>query len=186
MNAWMPRDVDIALFPGQVHAARATGRVRTLLGSCVAIVLWHPGMRVGAICHFMLGGASPVRPRGELDGRYAEDAMQMLVMAIVGLCCRPEQMTARLFGGGRMFQDERPALAHSVSERNVSDARRLLREHGIPCLGEHVGGSGHRQLLFDLVSGEIWLRHRPLRSEMPVLCLPSPTQARPSARGGTS
>ena len=69
-----PADViDVFLQPGEFYFGEEKTRIRTLLGSCVAVTLWHPKLRIGGMCHYML----PRRPRDKagaaekLDGRYA-------------------------------------------------------------------------------------------------------------------
>lgn len=51
-------------------------RVRTLLGSCVAIVVWHPQRKIGGMCHYVLPNRKAVAGR-PLDGRYANEAMEI-------------------------------------------------------------------------------------------------------------
>ena len=53
-------------------------RLRTLLGSCVAITMWHPRRRYGAMCHYMLPTRG-ARRTGELDGRLGDEAYLMLL-----------------------------------------------------------------------------------------------------------
>lgn len=44
----------VTLQPGEFHFGGANTRIQTLLGSCVAITLWHPIRRIGGMCHYML------------------------------------------------------------------------------------------------------------------------------------
>lgn len=150
-------NTEVYLRPGGFHFAAAPGQIATLLGSCVAITLWHPLLQLGGMCHFML----PDSPRHgrTLDGRYAPDAVQMFLQAIAKGRTRPEQYQAKLFGGGRMF-----IVRHGIPDiglRNIETGRRLLREAGIPLMGEHVAGHGHRSIRLDLATGEVWVRYRP-------------------------
>ena len=46
--------IDVFLMPGEHFVGDARHRIRTLLGSCVSITLWHPQRRVGAMSHFLL------------------------------------------------------------------------------------------------------------------------------------
>mgnify|MGYP000867942422 FL=1 len=43
--------------------------------------------------------------------------------------------------------------------RSVEAAATLLRTHGFRVRAAHVEGEGHRNLIFDIGSGEVWLRH---------------------------
>ena len=46
--------VNVYLPAGKFHFGGGNVRVHTLLGSCVAITVWHPLKRVGGICHYLL------------------------------------------------------------------------------------------------------------------------------------
>ena len=54
---------DVVLGPGDLYFGRGEHQVRTLLGSCVGITLWHPRAYLGGMCH--VHGAEP-RPRESL------------------------------------------------------------------------------------------------------------------------
>ncbi|MDO8775427.1 MAG: chemotaxis protein CheD, partial [Burkholderiaceae bacterium] len=81
--------VDIFLQPGEVYFGGRDTRIRTLLGSCVAITMWHPGMLAGGMCHYMLPGA-PTGRRGALDGRYADEAMELMLCEICNAYTSPD------------------------------------------------------------------------------------------------
>jgi chemotaxis protein CheD len=38
----------------------------------------------------------------------------------------------------------------------------MMQSLGHRITAQHVGGSGHRTVIFDVESGEVWLRHVPL------------------------
>jgi chemotaxis protein CheD len=69
---------EIVLQPGDWHFGDENTRIRTVLGTCVSVVLWHPALRIGGMCHYMLPGRSP-HTGGELDGRYADDAFRLML-----------------------------------------------------------------------------------------------------------
>ena len=49
--------------------------------------------------------------------------------------------------------------AMDIGQRNIAAARKLLHQHGF-CVGaEHLAGDGHRNVIFDLASGDVWVRH---------------------------
>lgn len=157
--------LEIFLQPGEFYFGDGTTRIRTLLGSCVAIVLWQPKLRIGGMCHFML----PSRSHGKvgvqsLDGRYAQDAMQMFMRELKRTRTTPGEYRTRLVGGGRMFRHTREA-GIDISARNMEAARELMLHHGFTLHAQDMGGQGHRNVIFDLWSGDLWLKRVPLRSE---------------------
>ncbi|THF65074.1 chemotaxis protein CheD [Pseudothauera rhizosphaerae] len=148
---------DIYLGIGDLHFCAAPARIRTVLGSCISITLWHPVRRVGGMCHFMLPGRNR-RPEQALDGRYGDEAMAIFDQEMARYGTRPADYRAKVFGGGNMFPD-RPQTGPKldVGQRNIEVTHRLLAERGIRIIAEHLGGDGHRKLIFDVSNGNAWM-----------------------------
>ncbi len=153
---------DVVLQPGEVWFGAAPARVRTLLGSCVALTLWHPALRIGGMCHFLLPGRGAPAPAATaaLDGRYGDEAFALLLREIRRRGAAPAQFEAKLFGGGRMFAAA--AAGIDLQQRNVAQARALVQAHGLALRAEHLGGADHRHVVLDLATGDVWMRHTPL------------------------
>jgi chemotaxis protein CheD len=152
---------EVFLRPGEYHFGTRNTRVRTLLGSCVAITFWHPRLHVGGMCHFMVPNRHPAARRdGGLDGRYADEAMQMILASISSVRTGPHEYVIKMFGGASQFPDWVPASdGISLPERNVEAGLELLAAHGLTPAAQHVGGTGYRQILLELWSGDVWLKH---------------------------
>jgi chemotaxis protein CheD len=166
------RASDIFLSAGEYHFGGGAVRVRTLLGTCVAIVIWHPLKRIGGICHYLLPkrGAA-LKPLGEWQGLYADDAMKRFDESLSASRTQPSEYVAKVFGGGNMFPGQmlgsgcpdKPCteIAHAscrnIGCQNVRVARTLLAAGGFRIVRQDVGGIGSRQLVFDLRSGRVSL-----------------------------
>jgi len=158
--------IDIFLQPGEFFFGDRDTRIRTLLGSCVAITLWHARLRIGGMCHYMLpqrksrrggeGGAGP-------DGRYADEAVQLFLREIAVSGTRVQDYQAKLFGGGSMFAPQRRGQFTDVPNQNMEAGRALLAAHGFSVQAEDLGGQGHRQIIFDIDSGAVWVRRHALQ-----------------------
>jgi len=157
--------IEIFVQPGEYYVGDADCRIRTLLGSCVSITLWHPVKRIGAMSHFLLatrGGRQFV----ELDGRYGEEALLLMLRDLARARVAPAECQAKIFGGGDMFPRQNRADALNIGQKNGEAARRLLRSHGIPIVSESLFGVGHRQIIFDVASGDVWARQiEPIAAE---------------------
>ncbi|HEX5755722.1 MAG TPA: chemotaxis protein CheD [Arenimonas sp.] len=161
MNAIVPNPNELFLLPGQIWFGGGDIRVRTILGSCVAITFWHPERRIGGMCHYML--AEPRCGTDASDARYGSEAVAQLVEAMREAGTEPCEYEAKLFGGGRMFASASGRDGeHALQRRNIEAAHALVQACGAQVRGEHLGGDGHRQLLFDVADGDVWLRHWPL------------------------
>ena len=148
---------DIVLDPGEYAVAAAGTRIRTLLGSCVSITLWHPKLRIGAMSHFLLAQrGSPAS--SILDARYGEESLELMIGDLARMHVYPAQCEAKIFGGGNMFPDHVQPGALQVGRRNGEAARAMLLDHGIRIVSESLFGHGHRHIAFDVASGHVWVR----------------------------
>lgn len=151
---------EVFLQPGEFYFGDADTRIRTLLGSCVSFTAWHPQRRIGAMCHYMLPGR-----RGqitELDGRYGNEAVLWFLQEAVDHGTNPEDYEIKFFGGGDMF--ERIAGGkQSIGKLNTVLGLDMLQSLGHRIVARHVGGSGHRHVIFDVGSGDVWCRYVPLK-----------------------
>lgn len=152
--------LDVILQPGEFHFGQGDLRIGTLLGSCVAITMWHPPTRFGGMCHYLLPSRGRSRPAEvPLDGRYGDEAVEMFMQEIERAGTFPEDYQAKLFGGGKQFHGDDP-FPIDVPARNIVAGQRLLADYGLIVTAKHVGGSGPRQVILDLANGHVWVRHR--------------------------
>ena len=148
--------IDVFLKPGELFVADGDWRIRTLLGSCVSMTLWHPATRTGGMSHFLLPTRGSTVPPGELDGRYGDEALHLILTELRRCGVPPHQCQGKIFGGGNMFPHHVRPGAVNVGQRNGEAARELLQAHGITIVGESLFGIGHRQIIFDVSNGDVW------------------------------
>lgn len=149
--------VEIFLQPGEHYFGDRYTRIRTILGSCVSLVFWHPHELIGGMCHFMLP-ARGARAGCAPDGRYGNEAMDLMLREIGMTETRPSEYRIRIFGGGNMFPELTRRSDRHIGQKNVEAARALLRNHCLLCIGADVEGNVHRNLLFDIWSGHVHVR----------------------------
>lgn len=151
---------EIFLRPGEFYFGDRNTRIRTLLGSCVAMTMWHPELLVGGMCHYMLPSRSG-RGSGKLDGKYADEALELLLNETRQIGTRAGDYQFKLFGGGDMFPATGKTHKHAVGLKNVEAGHALLKRHGLNISAEHLGGVGHRTLIFDIWNGHVWVKQQP-------------------------
>lgn len=155
-----PRTRDrVFLLPGQWYFGRQSAVIKTLLGSCVAITLWHPARRMGGMCHFLL----PARARGAghaFDGRFGDEAVHLLLGEIDKTGTAPSEYEAQLYGGADTMPDQ-ARVKFNIGERNVEKAWELIDRHGFQLQAVDVGGNDPRSISLDLFCGSVVLRRGP-------------------------
>jgi chemotaxis protein CheD len=125
------------------------------LGSCVAVTLWDPARRCGALGHVMLPspGSTTTIPDSP---RFASWAVPELIRLLVESGSRHTSLRAKIAGGAAMFRGENAATL--IGERNVAEVRYQLDVARIPLCGEDVGGSHARTVEILLDSGVVLVR----------------------------
>jgi chemotaxis protein CheD len=149
--------IDVFLLPGEYFVGGPEYRIRTLLGSCVSITLWHPVRRIGTMSHFLLSARNSSKETG-LNSRYGEEALQLMLAELRAIGVDPTECQAKIFGGSKMFPGLDDSKPSNIGRRNGEVALRLLRAHGIPVVSESLYGVGHRSIIFDISSGNVWSR----------------------------
>lgn len=148
---------DLNLLAGQLYFGGHAAALRTLLGSCVAVALWHPQRRLGGMCHFLL----PRRERqatDPLDGRYGDEAMALLHRAVTNAGTRPAEYEAHLYGGADTLRTA-GGVKFNIGERNIEQGWNLLDHYGYTLQAVDVGDFVPRKLRLSLEDGQVDL-HR--------------------------
>lgn len=150
---------EVYLLPGEYFVGDARYRIRTVLGSCVSITLWHRRLRIGAMSHFLLSEReADGDPAPGLSGRYGREAMELMIAQLQESGVHVRECEAKVFGGGTMFPSIEAGRQPGIGHRNGMAAEKLLAEYGIPVVSESLFGTGHRHILFDVATGDVWVR----------------------------
>lgn len=153
--------IDVFLQPGDLFVGDAGYRIRTMLGSCVSITLWHPASRLGGMSHFLLPTRGGPPAKNEFDGRYGDEALALMLAEFRQAGIPPAACQAKIFGGGNMFPGQVRDSDRVVGQRNGQAAQELLAAQGIPVISKSLYGVGHRQVIFDIASGHVWSNQIP-------------------------
>lgn len=166
----------VTLMPGQMHFGSQAASLRTLLGSCLAVTLWHPTRRIGGMCHFLLPSRNR-KPGESLDGRYGDEALEAMVQLLLATRTDPKDYHAHLYGGADTMP-EGSALKFNVGERNIEQGFNLVDRYGFQIQGVDVGEDVPRTVTLTLASGEVDMR-RGIGKAPPVHLphQPAPAQA---------
>lgn len=139
------------------HAViHAPGRLVCVgVGSCVVVTIFDAAASVGALAHILLPAAAPGAETGH-PARYASTAVPLLVGALKGRGA-DGPYAAKLAGGASLFADVLTS-PRRIGDRNVAAAREALDAAQIPIVGEDVGGTVGRSIVFDVDTGAMAVR----------------------------
>ncbi|MDH5359510.1 MAG: chemotaxis protein CheD [Gammaproteobacteria bacterium] len=148
------------LMPGAIYIGNEVEQIKTLLGSCVAVTLWHPVDRIAAMTHIVLPSSSV-----NSGPRYATEAIATLSRVLNQRLYKPSEFEVGLYGGGMMFSVNDNGQM-DVGERNVTKTRELLKQAGFHIKQSDVLGPTYRHVILNRKSGTVVLTSTPVASTL--------------------
>src|ERR1035437_7405329 len=128
----------------------------TLLGSCVAVCLFDPLLKIGGINHFMLPDMGRSK-HGDVDSLLSGNfAMEALLNALLAKGARKVRLQAKAFGGGTIIDTNGGSL--SIGMRNANFAKEWLVREVIPLLSSDFLGPWSRKIIFLPFNGEAFCK----------------------------
>lgn len=147
---------EITVHVGDVVASAAPATISTLLGSCVAVCLWDPGLPAGGMNHFLLpagdGGPTPA----DQATRFGVHAMDRLIGEMLKLGADPGRCIAKVFGGASVLALS--GSAAGIPQANVDFVMAYLAREHLPVAASSVGGTVPRHIRFRTDTGTVTVR----------------------------
>jgi chemotaxis protein CheD len=150
---------EVFLHPGEFYFGGSSDRIGTLLGSCVAICLWHPILRIGGMCHFVLP-ANQASASTKLNGRYATDALQLFKREVSLRKTTMKEYQGLIFGGGNVVAALANSEQDTIGTRNAGIAMDLLQKEKVAIMVVDVGETWSRRISFNVSTGEVMVKRQ--------------------------
>jgi chemotaxis protein CheD len=132
----------VELMPGDVAVGDAGDQLKTLLGSCVSVILTDPRRTVAAMCHIVHVGVPNAANKS--NTAYGQVAMHDMFAHLRAKGVNPNMCEAYVFGGGNMFPQF--FSARNVGTSNADWVMGYLQEQGIQVIDQSLGGTGYRKV----------------------------------------
>lgn len=153
-NRRFERDVAI-IHPGEYFATTEDIVISTVLGSCVAVALHDPVLKLGGLNHFMLPGElRDSNFYADESGRYGMYAMELLINEMMKAGAQKRRLVAKVFGGGHVLNTAQA----NIPDSNIKFALEFLETEGIPIASQNVGGTDARKIFFFVTSARVLLK----------------------------
>jgi len=138
------------LYPAALFSSGSPYMVTTILGSCVAVCLHDPILKIGGINHYML----PLwNGQGLASPKYGNIAIEKLIEKMIAMGSKKENMIAKVFGGGEVIETN--ITNFNIGARNIKIAHEMLEEKKIKIVSSSVGGKLGRKILYNTETGEV-------------------------------
>lgn len=132
--------------------------ISTLLGSCVAVCLYDPKLRLAGMNHFLLPSRT-TSASDDTDVIMAGDySMEVLLNTMLNKGAVKQRIVAKAFGGGTIVT----SILMAIGQRNSEFAKEWLEREGIPLAAQDFGGAWSRKVLFTPDGGDAFCRRLPI------------------------
>jgi chemotaxis protein CheD len=153
-NIYLANDDTIILPPGEVYFGHNSKNIQTLLGSCVAITVWHEKHRVGGMCHYLIAEQNKRREFQQDNYRYGANCLNYLLNKMT-LYPPISEFEIKLYGGSNMYER---TISPSIGEANVAFAKSWAKNQQLTFKDEDVLGNACRTLVLNLSTGKTSLK----------------------------
>jgi chemotaxis protein CheD len=151
------------LLPGELLFVHAPTRVRTILGSCVAITMRAAHSDLAAVVHCLLprAGEGPL-PQIEAP-KYVDSAIDAMLGMFAQHGTAVHELEVKVFGGADNLNSSGGA-GYGVGNANAETALDVLARRGLDPTACDVGGDRGRVLEFETSSGDVFISRLPVPS----------------------
>jgi len=138
---------------GDLKITQAPHVLKTLLGSCIGVVLHDPIKKIGGLLHVML----PRKNGNDLKiTKYANTGLPYFIYQMVTHTGASRgSLYAKIFGGAKMFETNG---LFNIGESNELEVRQILKKEGIRIAASRTGGVKGYNILFDTETGDVTCR----------------------------
>ncbi len=132
---------------GQITAGAPPQKMKAVVGSCIALSIYHARLKRAAMAHIVLPESAG---RDGLPGKFADTAIPRMLELLKGLAAPAACLTAKLAGGANMFGSSGPL---QIGDANIEAVVQALRAAGIRIAAQDVGGNRGRRVTFECEGG---------------------------------
>lgn len=151
----------IFLQPGEIHVTREPEAVTTILGSCVALTMFHLQTRWAAICHALLpkGPCTAACTDGCDQGwKYMDCSLRGMLRFYQRREIPLKQVQIKIFGGGDVLDGGEALGDNTVGQKNLRMAFSMLDELRLFPVAQATGGFQGRKIVFLTHMGDVFVK----------------------------
>lgn len=146
-------DIDVAqtrtVGMGQILSGQGPVCLTAVLGSCIGVAVYHPGLQLGILGHVVLPHS---RGESAIPGKFADTAIRRMLGLLRDHQVSPFAAVAKIAGGACMFGS---AGGVHIGEENARAVVEYLEKASVRIVAQDVGGNCGRRIRFDCRTGRM-------------------------------
>jgi chemotaxis protein CheD len=126
------------------------------LGSCVAVAVYDPLVKVGGLLHYMLPDSS-LDPQKAKDhpAMFADTGIPLLFRSCYSLGAIKQRMIVKVAGGAKIMDDTN---YFRIGQKNITALRKIFWKNNVLIEAEDVGENFNRTVRLEVATGRFLVK----------------------------
>lgn len=173
MRYKLEKQVSVNLMPGELHIAKQPILIKTLLGSCVSVILHSKRNQVTGISHAQLPyefshdkakskcmDNAPLKCNTKISKKdifkYITCSTQYMLEKFFSLGIQSSEISAKIFGGSDVLSSH--AHQNTIGKQNIESAHEMIKRFNLKLINEDTGGTTGRTIYLYTETFEVLVR----------------------------
>jgi chemotaxis protein CheD len=127
------------------------------LGSCLAVVLYDPNIKIAGMAHILLPSNQKYIDKSK-PSKFADTAVKHLISELGKFGVSSSNLRAKIAGGSKLGNLMPKDDIFRIGEKNVETAILELSRHNIPIESRDVLGDYYRTVEFNISEGKLQIK----------------------------
>ncbi|KAF0123323.1 MAG: chemotaxis protein CheD [bacterium] len=127
------------------------------LGSCIAVAVYDPKVKVGGLLHFMLPDSSiDINKAGDKPAMFADTGVPLLFKSCYRLGAVKTHMLVKVIGGASILDDSN---YFRIGQRNLTALRKIFWKNNVMINAEDTGENHNRTVRLHVSDGRCYVKN---------------------------
>jgi chemotaxis protein CheD len=126
------------------------------LGSCIAVAIYDPLVKVGGLLHFMLPDSTlDVNKAKETPAMFADTGVRLLFKSCYTLGAEKKRIITKIAGGASILDNTN---YFRIGEKNIMALRKIFWKNDVFVDREDTGKNYNRTVRLDIATGSVFVK----------------------------
>lgn len=127
------------------------------LGSCIAVAVYDPMVKVGGLLHFMLPDSNlDLNKARVIPAMFADTGIPFLFKSCYRLGAKKKYMIVKIAGGANILDNSN---YFRIGQKNIIALRKIFWENNVLIDGEDTGKDYNRTVSLDIFTGKVLVKN---------------------------
>jgi chemotaxis protein CheD len=126
------------------------------LGSCIAVAIYDPAVKVGGLLHFMLPDSTLDATKAkESPAMFADTGIPLLFKSCYRMGAEKKRMIVKVAGGASMLDESN---FFRIGQKNIMAMRKLFWNNNVLIDAEDTGKNFNRTVRIEIGTGKFFIK----------------------------